>query len=497
MLISFVTRKFFIATLGLEVSGIDGAFTNAVSMLAVVELGLGLGMSYKLYDPIAHGNNQKIACILVFFKKIYTVISALILILGFIFSSFITGMVKENFSKSWLCGIFFLYITDVIVSYLFFHRRIMFIADQRSFAINLVRLLAIVILFFLQMSALYFLKSFELYLISKIVSRLIENLIIYFLFKKQYGIIDFKNADKFNTKEVKEMWRETGAMFFHRIGAVGARQISGLMVLAVSSLHENGIFFNYMLIVYAILGISNEFFCGIGASFGNFLNTESDEKIYENFDTIYFLNFFMYSAFVSAFFGTVTPFVVCWTGKGTVFPLETVMAISTLLYISGIKQSADMAKSASGIFVQDCFVPVAESALNVLFSFILGQKFGLSGVMIGGCLSILCAPFISQPYLLYKFVFKKPRILYYKKYLTYFILSFIYSSVSFLLIKNFTFGFGFMQVLINFSICLTIPLICNTILFYETRQFRQVLGFIKKLMKKAFVFNRDNTVDRR
>ena len=53
MLLGFISQAIFVRTLGSEYLGINGLFSNIVSMLAVVELGIGSAIVYNLYKPIA------------------------------------------------------------------------------------------------------------------------------------------------------------------------------------------------------------------------------------------------------------------------------------------------------------------------------------------------------------------------------------------------------------------------------------------------------------
>ena len=48
MLCTFITRGVFSRVLGLDYAGVESTFLNLVSMLAIVELGLGTGIIYKL-----------------------------------------------------------------------------------------------------------------------------------------------------------------------------------------------------------------------------------------------------------------------------------------------------------------------------------------------------------------------------------------------------------------------------------------------------------------
>ena len=47
-ILTFVTRTFFIRYLGKEMLGLDGLFTNILSMLSLTELGIGTAISFSL-----------------------------------------------------------------------------------------------------------------------------------------------------------------------------------------------------------------------------------------------------------------------------------------------------------------------------------------------------------------------------------------------------------------------------------------------------------------
>lgn len=64
MISSFLTRGVFSRELGLAIAGIEGLFLNIVSMLAIAELGIGVGIVYKLYKPIADNDKVRIAVLL-------------------------------------------------------------------------------------------------------------------------------------------------------------------------------------------------------------------------------------------------------------------------------------------------------------------------------------------------------------------------------------------------------------------------------------------------
>ena len=52
ILIGFLAQAVFIQILGIEYLGVNGLFTNIISMLGIVELGVGSAIIYNLYQPI-------------------------------------------------------------------------------------------------------------------------------------------------------------------------------------------------------------------------------------------------------------------------------------------------------------------------------------------------------------------------------------------------------------------------------------------------------------
>ena len=49
LLISFVSRIVFIKILGAEYLGVNGLFTNILTLLSLAELGIGEAITYSLY----------------------------------------------------------------------------------------------------------------------------------------------------------------------------------------------------------------------------------------------------------------------------------------------------------------------------------------------------------------------------------------------------------------------------------------------------------------
>ena len=60
IILNFVSRTIFIHTLGVEYLGLNGIFSDVLSMLSMADLGFNTAMVYSFYKPIAENNQRKI-----------------------------------------------------------------------------------------------------------------------------------------------------------------------------------------------------------------------------------------------------------------------------------------------------------------------------------------------------------------------------------------------------------------------------------------------------
>ena len=96
MVIVFFSRRIFLAELGAEMLGINSLFTQILSMLSLVELGIGSAIVFSLYRPLAEKDEQQIAAIMMVYRKAYTLIGGVIFMLGMLLTPFIPRLISED-----------------------------------------------------------------------------------------------------------------------------------------------------------------------------------------------------------------------------------------------------------------------------------------------------------------------------------------------------------------------------------------------------------------
>lgn len=71
MLLSFINRMVFIRCLSAEYLGVNGLFTDVLSILNFAELGIGTAMVFSMYEPAARDDEQKLARLMNLYKWMY------------------------------------------------------------------------------------------------------------------------------------------------------------------------------------------------------------------------------------------------------------------------------------------------------------------------------------------------------------------------------------------------------------------------------------------
>ena len=497
MLSNFITRAVMTRLLGNEFVGLEGLLKNIISMLALAELGLGTGLVYKLYRPIADGDKKQIKHILNFYKKAYQIIALVILAAGLLLSFIVHIFVKEKQYTPVYIGIaFMLFLLDVLASYWYANRKALLLADQKNYVINQndvfiqlsTMVVQVLLLFLLQGLGKY--VSFLIYAVVRILCRMAGALMIAVRFRRLYpDIAADPDQTTISEEERKPLMKNIRAMLCHKIGAFSVLSSASIIITNFVGLAVNGMYTNYMLVVNTISQLILQIFNGITASFGSLLSTGSSEKAYEKFNLLYFMNYFIYCFCTTSLFVLMQPFVGLVFGKDTLLGTDTLVLFCCYFYVFGIRRVILMSKDSAGLFRPDRYMALLEAALNIVMALVFVQFWGINGVLLASILSQLIIPLWTQPYLVYKNILKHSLKPYYLKYLLYagltaFSAGFTYWVASLLPFEN-----VFLVLIFRAVLCLIIPNGLNLLVFWKTEELQsfKTLGvaILKKLTGKA------------
>ncbi len=484
ILIGFVAQKIFIDVLGTEYLGINGLFTNILSMLGIIELGLGSAIIYHLYKPIADKDTEKIKSLMQFYKIGYRIIALLVTIIGLLIIPFIGFIVGEVTITTNIVYIYILFLIDIVVSYLLSYKRSILYANQQTYIVNVIHIGYIIIMNIAQLIALITTKNFILYLWIKIICRILENVVITVIANRIYPYIKSKETKQLDAKVKKSIFTKVKGLVYHKIGSFIVLGTDNIIISTFLGITTVGLYSNYNLIMQALNSLFTQVFNSITASVGNLLVEKDGKKSYDIYKNMLFLNSWIYAFASSGILCIIEPFIKVWIGGQYLLPLSVLITLVINFYIQGMRKTCNTFKEAAGIFYEDRYVPLIESLINIITSIILVKIFGLVGVFLGTIISTIIIFFYSYPKFVYMPLFEKTYIQHLKDYIPYIIISILAVGATYFITSNIYVENLILQILINLIIVCVIPNIIYWLAFHKTSQLKYYKQLLKNIKNK-------------
>lgn len=469
-LLSFATRTVFINMLAAEYLGVNGLFSNILSILSLAELGAGGAFVSLLYRPLANHDKEQLSSLMAAFQKVYFTIGCTIGILGICLIPFLDFFTPESTIPN-LTFIYLLFLCNSVVTYFYADKKALICADQKSYLVTTYSQLAVIAQYVLQIIILFLTKNFVLYLCVQIACAIALNLYVAEKTRTLYPYL--REKAKPLTKALRQdIKKKIMGGFCVHAGYVVAAGTDSLVISHFLGLGVLGVYSNYLLIIGIVTRLSDMVISAVRASASNLVVSSSEEVSYSFFCKLNFLTMTMLGFFGTCLITLLNPFITVWVG--TEYIMETrLVVLAVLLYLTGwygIKQPLIIYRDAMGLYYRDRYISLLEGILNLVFSLILVKPLGLAGVFCGTMLASICTA-VSAAYLVYHHVFHRSAWDYWKSLLGYgLILSavgcFTY-WVSGLIPQGTWLEFFLMAVA-----CSGITLLCYVLIFYRTEEFQ-------------------------
>lgn len=417
ILVKFITQTIFIKYLGKEYLGLNGLFTNVLSVLSFAELGVGSAIVFSLYSPLAHRDEKSISGLMNLFQKAYNAIGIIIAVAGLVMIPVLPFLIKDYHSLTHVSLYFILYISNSVVSYFFTYKRSLLIADQKEYisALNQLKYTALQVV--LQVAVLFFFHSYAYYLIVAIITTLLSNFTISRKVDRLYPYLSQHKDVKVDKKSLHIIRNNIVGMVGSKIGSIVVRSTDNLLLSAFMGIYVVGVYSNYLLIVTSISSIFTKLISSVTASVGNLIAEDNKKRTFDVFKTHYTINFFIVAISAGCLFVSLNPFIKFWAGKSYTLALSIVVVIVLNYFFDQLRQSSLTFITAYGLFVANGKKSVVEAIMNFAFSFTLlvGFHLGIRGVLLGTILTNLILNSWWEPLLLFRagFGFRKKYMRFY------------------------------------------------------------------------------------
>lgn len=423
VIFNFILRMLFVKYLSIEYLGMNGLFSNILSLLSLAEMGIGSAIIYSLYEPLAKNEVTVVQAFMNFYKKAYWIIGSVILLAGSAFIPFLDWFIIDGTQIQGFKVIYFLFVLDTSISYFFSYKASLIIANQKSFIVtiyaNSVKLVKIVV----SMILISIWQNYFGYLILQMAFTLLENVLISYKADKMYPFLKEKRGKALSVEQKAQIKKNTMAMLFHKIGNIVVNGTDNLILSKFVSMVSVGLLSNYNMVLNGLHTLMGQVFMAFTAGVGNYVVTEEKNQQRQLFWQMFFLNFWLYGTCSVGLFCLFNPFIVLWIGEEYTFSKLIVFLMVLNFFLTGMRKTVLTFRDAMGLFWHDRYKAFIEAVLNLLISLLLVKRIGIAGVFLGTIISTVITCFWIEPYILFRYGLKEKIRRYFKYYGYYFVLT--------------------------------------------------------------------------
>lgn len=484
LIFNFIVRIFFIRYLGESYLGVNGLFSNILSILSLAELGFGTAMIYNLYKPLATENIDLICSLMRFYAKVYRIIGIIVFILGILILPLLPFIIHNDQHIDNISIIYLMFLMDSVLSYFFSYKRSILNADQKAYVCSQYRYFFIILKSIVQIITLVKFKNFIIYLLIQILFTFLENVFISLKVNRMYPYIMQKNAIELPSSILISIKKDINALILSKIANVALNGTDNIIITAFTSIKNTGILSNYTLISGSLTMIISQIGSAIVGSLGNFFAIEDEERRYDLFKKIDFMYFIIYGFCFICMFILYNPFISTFFGGNLIFEAPVVFIFCTNYLLEGMLQSLWSFRTTMGLFVQGKYRPLISAIINIIVSIILARYLGVFGVLLGTTISRLFVNVWYDPYIIFKFGLKtSPRnyyISYCKRIIQLFIITGILSIIKIIFFNSIE--HSFFQFALLLIITVSISIILLILPYLKSQEFRYFIQLIKNTL---------------
>lgn len=496
VILSFVVRTVFIKYLSEDYLGINGLFTNILTVLSLAELGFGTAMVYSMYKPLAENDVEKLKSLMKLYKKVYLWIGIVVAICGISIIPFMDYLIKDKPDVDNLTLIYLMFLVNSVFSYFYAYKRSILSADQKQYVISQYRYIFIVIKSVFQISILIILNDFIIYLGIQIVMTLLENIFLSQKVDRLYPFLKEKNIEKLPTGEMKKIVEDVKALMISKFGSVILNGTDNIIISKYVGVAAVGLLSNYTLITGALVMVLSQVSSAITGSIGNYVAKENKDSQYKLFKTVDFCMFWIYGFATICLIVLLNPFIELWIGKKYILNESTIIVLSVNFLISGIMTSLWTFRSTMGLFVQGKYRAIIVAGLNIVVSIVLAKELGIVGVLLGTTISRVLVNLWYDPYIIFREGFNKDVKSYYISYILRSILIAVVCGIVYLF-KYFIFRNGINEIrFIGLMFVVSIiPNIIFILIYYNRPEFKYIKNILNNIVVKLKLKNKINSAD--
>lgn len=482
LLLPFLIRSLMIRQMGVEYLGLNSLFSSILQVLNLAELGFGSALVYNMYRPIAENDTDTVCALLKAYRNIYRLIGAVIFVIGLVVLPFIPRLVSGDYPVGINIYILFLiYLVNTVISYCMFAYKISLLnAFQRADVVSNAATVTKLLLHTLQIIILLTLKNYYVYVLCMPFCTMLNNLISAYMADRFFQGYVCRGT---LSKDIRESIRHNVVgLTIGKLCATSRNSFDSIFISAFMGLRVSAIYSNYYYVMSAVLMIISVITGSMLAGVGNSVACFDAQKNYQDMKKFNFLYMWVSGWCTVCLVCLMQPFMELWVGMEYMFETNTMFLLCVYFYVLKMGDIRAVYSDAAGLWWQNRYRAVAESAANLFLNYLFVRWWGVDGIIMATLISLFFINFCLGSQIVFNQYFKN------KKLWEYFGLHAFYALVTMAacLVTYFICGFvhvkGILGLVLKFVICCILPNGLYLAVYYQTKLYAAAVPWILKVM---------------
>lgn len=483
-IMGYICRMVFVRCLSAEYLGVNGLFTNILSMLSLAELGIGGAIGFALYKPLAEDDRDKIATLMRFYGKAYRIIGCVVAVVGLLMMPFLNIIITEQPDiQENLYVIYLLYLFNTASTYFFSYRSALLTAAQRNYIVLGINYAVTIMQSIIQIPVLLMNHNYMAYLIVQTIGVFVNNVIVSWWAKKDYPYISKRNVKPLSHDEKRGLFINIKALTINKLSTILVNNTDNIVLTYFSGLVAVGVVSNYVILTNTLSSLTSQLFNSLTASVGNLNAIENDEKKYSFFQILNLSNFWIFGwgaigiAFVS---GDIVR--LCF-GEEYVLGISIPLVLAINFYIVGMQNAVYAYKNTMGLFRYGQYLLLLTAAINLVLDIVLGNTMGILGIYLATAIARIATNAWYEPYAVFRYGLKVSPFRYLRKYFEYIGVLVVTGGICYYLCSLCQFQVV-INVIIKFIICSIVPNCIFFACYHKSEEGQYLIGTAKRFTMK-------------
>jgi O-antigen/teichoic acid export membrane protein len=262
--------------------------------------------------------------------------------------------------------------------------------------------------------------------------------------------------EQLEKEQQHRMFKNVRDLFITNVSSILVNATDNLIITAISGLATTGLNSNYSLMSQTLTGFTTRIQNGVCASIGNVVAVEDDKHKLELFDEIFFGFFWMYFWCALCYSLLINDVIKICFGAKYVMPFSIAVITGVNLYTLEMKSAIGIFKGTMGLFKYGKYTVFATGVINIIFSIILGKKWGVFGVLLATFVANMLTVKWYFPYVTFKYGFHTSAMHYFKRDIRYWIEVIIFSCATHYICEAITLPI-WLDLIYRAIICIIVP----------------------------------------